>query len=288
MTEKIIESVPIAEIRVVNPRPRDKIRFQAIVASIRAVGLKRPITVSCRAFDESDGTQYDLVCGQGRMEAMASLGEKFVPVLVVDAPRDEQLLMSLVENIARRPPSNRDLIREVRELTARKYKADDIARKLGLDVTYIYGVVHLLEHSQESLITAVEAGRLPITVAINIASGSDHEIQQALSEAYEKGELRGNRLRIAKRLIAQRIASQRKAGKQNQTQRKLTGDSLVKEYQHQIREQKNLIAKASATRDRLLLLVSALRQLLSNEHFVTLLRAEQLADVPEQLALRLK
>ena len=287
MIEKCIESIPIAEIRVVNPRSRDKIKFQTIVSSIGAVGLKRPITVSRRDLD-ADGTRYDLVCGQGRMEAMAGLGEKTVPALVVEASREEQLLMGLVENIARRPPSNRDLIREVRELTQRKYKPDDIARKLGLDRTYIYGIVHLLEQGQDSLIEAVEAGRLPISVAVNIASGSDHEIQHALAEAYEKGELRGDRLRAAKRIIAQRIAKQRRAGKANQAQRKLTGDALVREYQRQIRDQKSLVKKASATRDRLLLLVTALKQLLMDEHFVTLLRAEQLTDMPEQLAVRLK
>ena len=54
------------------------------------------------------------------------------------------------------------------------------------------------------------------------------------------------------------------------------------------REQKTLVKKAGATRDRLLLLVSALRQLLADEHFLTLLRAEQLTDMPEQLAIRLK
>jgi ParB family transcriptional regulator, chromosome partitioning protein len=287
MIERRIESIPIAEIRVVNPRSRNKIKFQIIVSSIGAVGLKRPITVARRAL-EADGTQYDLVCGQGRMEAMAGLGETTVPALVVDAPREEQLLMSLVENIARRQPSNRDLIREVRELTKRKYEPNDIARKLGLDRSYLYGIVHLLENSQESLVAAAEAGRLPISVAVNIATGNDHEVQRALAEAYEKGELRGNKLKTAKRIIAERIAKQRQAGKANQTQRKLTGDALVREYHRQIRDQKSLVKKASATRDRLLLLVSALRQLLVDEHFVTLLRAEQLTDMPEQLAVRLK
>ena len=51
-----------------NPRSRDPIKFQLIVASIAAIGLKRPITVSRHPI-EPDGTQYDLVCGQGRMEA---------------------------------------------------------------------------------------------------------------------------------------------------------------------------------------------------------------------------
>jgi len=72
--------------------------------------------------------------------------------------------MSLVENIARRPPSNRALLAELRSLKQRNYKTDEIAKKLGLDRTYIYGVVRLVENGEELLIRAVEAGRMPISV----------------------------------------------------------------------------------------------------------------------------
>lgn len=87
MNEKNIEWIPIAEIRVVNPRSRNKIKFQLIVSSIEAVGLKRPITVSRRALDPEDGTRYDLACGQGRMEAMIALGQNTIPALVTEASR---------------------------------------------------------------------------------------------------------------------------------------------------------------------------------------------------------
>ena len=287
MIEKTIQNIPISEIRIVNPRARDKVKFQLIVANIKAIGLKKPITVSRRDRDE-DGTQYDLVCGQGRMEAMAVLGEQSIPAIVTNTPREEQLLMSLVENIARRPPSHRDLMREVRELTRRNNKPDEIAAKLGLDRTYVYGIIHLLNHGEESLVEAVEAGRLPISVAVKIASGNDREIQTALAEAYERGDLRGGKLRAAKRLVSQRIKKQRAMGKAAHTQRRLTGKALVREYQSQIREQKTLIRKANSVKDQLLLLISVFRQLLADEHFVTLLRAEQLQDMPEQLAARLQ
>jgi ParB family transcriptional regulator, chromosome partitioning protein len=286
VNEKNIESIPIAEIRVVNPRSRNKIKFQLIVSSIEAVGLKRPITVSRRAL-EPDGTRYDLVCGQGRMEAMTALGQTMIPALVTEASREERYLMSLVENIARRPPSNRDLVREVRSLLQRNYKTSEIARKLGMDRAYVNAVVHLISNGEESLIAAAEAGRLPISVAVMIAGGDDHEVQQALADAYEQGTLRGDKLSAVKRMITQRIAKQREMGKANLTQRALTGKALVREYQHKIREQKGLIKKANTTKDQLLLLTSAVRQLLSDEHFVTLLRAENLADLPEQLAERL-
>jgi ParB family chromosome partitioning protein len=286
VNEKKIEWIPIAEIRVVNPRSRNKIKFQSIVSSIEAVGLKKPITVSRRAL-EPDGTRYDLVCGQGRMEAMTALGQSTIPALVTEASREERYLMSLVENIARRPPSNRDLVREVRSLLQRNYKTTEIARKLGMDRAYVNAVVHLISNGEESLIAAAEAGRLPISVAVMIAGGDDHEVQQALADAYEQGTLRGDKLSAVKRMITQRIAKQREMGKANLTERTLTGKALVREYQHKIREQKGLIKKANTTKDQLLLLTSAVRQLLSDEHFVTLLRAENLADLPEQLAERL-
>ena len=286
MTDKQIERIPIAEIRVVNPRSRNKLKFQLVVASIRAVGLKKPITVSRRALDD-DGTRYDLVCGQGRMEACLALGETTIPAVVIDASREEQFLMSLVENIARRPPSTRALLAELRSLRQRNYKTDEIAKKLGLDRTYIHGIVRLVEHGEELLIRAVEAGRMPISVAVEIASGNDHEVQRALSEAYEKGDLRGSKLTAAKRIIAQRIEKQKQVGKDHQSRRKLTSDRLVREYQQRTREQRNLVRKANATKDRLLLLTSALRSLFADEHFITLLRAENLSDIPQQLAMRI-
>jgi ParB family transcriptional regulator, chromosome partitioning protein len=58
-----------------------------------------------------------------------------------------------------------------------------------LDRTYINGIIHLLEKGEEGLAQAVEGGRLPISVAIKIATGDDHEVQQALAEAYENGDL---------------------------------------------------------------------------------------------------
>ena len=286
MTEKEIERIPIGEIRVANPRSRNKIKFQLVVASIRAVGLKKPILVSRRDLD-AEGTRYDLVCGQGRMEACLALGETTIPAVVIDASREEQFLMSLVENIARRPPSTRALLAELRSLRQRNYKTDEIAKKLGLDRTYIHGIVRLVEHGEELLIRAVEAGRMPISVAVEIASGNDHEVQRALSEAYEKGDLRGSKLTAAKRIIAQRIEKQRQVGKDHQSRRKLTSDRLVREYQQRTREQRNLVRKANATKDRLLLLTSALRSLFADEHFITLLRAENLSDIPQQLAMRI-
>jgi ParB family chromosome partitioning protein len=181
MKEQLIERIPIAQIHIANPRPRSRGRWQMIVANIREVGLKKPITVVRRREADADGKLFDLVCGQGRIEAFLALGETTIPAVVTEASREDRFLMSLVENIARRPPSNRDILREVRSLRERGYSVTDIARKIGMERMYVSGIVHLVEHKEIALIENVEAGSLPISVAVQIANGKDAEVSEALS-----------------------------------------------------------------------------------------------------------
>jgi ParB family chromosome partitioning protein len=76
--EQDIRRIPIARIRIANPRARSRKVFAGIVESIAAVGLKRPITVTETTSDEG-GPYFDLICGQGRIEAFQVLGEKENP-----------------------------------------------------------------------------------------------------------------------------------------------------------------------------------------------------------------
>ena len=56
---------------LLNPRSRNKRIFSELVTSIQRLGLKKPITVAQR----QGQTGYDLVCGQGRLEAFIALGQ---------------------------------------------------------------------------------------------------------------------------------------------------------------------------------------------------------------------
>jgi ParB family chromosome partitioning protein len=222
------------------------------------------------------------------MEAFVELGEMFIPAIVIEAPEQDRQLMSLVENIARRPASTHAILFEVRVLRERGHSSEQIARKLGLDRAYLYGICNLIDKGEEFLVLAVEAGRIPLSVAVEIATGNNHEISRALSEAYEKGDLRGARISAARRVISQRLEKQRLLGKAPPMRRKLTGESLVQEYKQKIREQTALVVKANRTRDRLILLTSAARILFGDEHFRTLLKAEGVQSVPAELAGRLQ
>jgi ParB family chromosome partitioning protein len=281
MTSPKIVLIAIAEIRIVNPRSRNHVTFDVIRANIARVGLKKPITVHPRAL-EDDGTRYDLVCGQGRLESVRDLGDTMIPAIINDAAEDERYLMSLVENLARRSPSMTDLLREVKRLNAQHYKPVTIAEKLGLDRSYIYGIINLLRHGEDDLIKRVEAGRLPIDTAIKIATGGDADIRRALSEAYDNGTLRGAKLRAVQQLVIQRNGTKTKQA----TKRPLTGADLMRTYEHHTQQQRALVRRSALITQRLAVLTSSLRRLLADEHFVTLLRAEGLRSMPDFLAAR--
>lgn len=279
--DNIIE-IRIAEIYIANPRHRDKLVFDKIVNNIDQVGLKKPITVSERN-EHADGTRYDLVCGQGRIEAFLALGQTTIPAIIIDAPREERFLMSLVENIARRPPGENDIVREIRTLRDRKYSSRDIAAKLGLHFTYISEIIRLLEHGEIDLIRSVEAGLIPLTVAASIAKGDDKEIQRVLADAYESGELRGQRLLRVRRIINQRHANSRGEKSTKQCRKDISVDSLVREYQEHTRQQRELVMRATSVHERLLILVASMSRLLTDEYFTTLLRAENMDTLPAVL-----
>lgn len=280
-----VEMIPIDRITVVNPRVRNRRVFQEIVSNIAEIGLKRPITVSRRI--EADGPFYDLVCGQGRLEAFKSLGQTEVPALVVAADPEDCLVASLVENCARRQHQAVDLLHDIGGMKKRGYSDVEIARKTGLSYEYVHGVVRLLEQGEGRLLRAVEAGHMPISVALEISEADDHGVQAALHRAYEMKLLRGRKLLAAKKLIEQR---QRvgKGLKSNQARQKrqVSPESLLRAYQDDTERKRIMIRRSQIARDRLIFIVEALRQLIADEQLLGLLEDENLATLPANLAGR--
>jgi ParB family transcriptional regulator, chromosome partitioning protein len=282
-----VEMIPIDRITVINPRVRNKKIFNEIIANIAELGLKKPITVARR--DSADGTRYDLVCGQGRVEAYQALGQREIPALIIDANTEDCLVRSLVENLARRQHRPIDLLHDIQGLKQRGYNDAAIGRKTGLTVDYVKGVVRLLEKGEHRLLRAVESRQIPVSIAVEIAGSSDEGMQIILQQAYEKKLLRGKKLIAAKRLIEQR----RRRGKglksnQRRSVPTLSSHGLIRAYREDVDRKRLLIRKADATRNRLIFATEAIRKLFVDKNFVTLLRAEGLDTLPRNLAIRIQ
>jgi len=286
-----VEMISIDRITVINPRVRNKKIFKEIISNIAELGLKKPITVTRR--DDANGPRYDLVCGQGRLEAYQALGQHKIPALIVDADAEDCLVMSLVENLARRQHRAIDLLRNIEGLNGRGYNDTEIARKTGLTMEYVKGVIRLLQKGEHRLLRAVESGQIPVSVAVAIAGADDAEMQAVLQQAYEQKLLRGHKLIAAKRLIKQRLRRGKgrlTIGNSNgkRRERPLSSNALIRAYQEDVDRKRLLIRKAGTTRNRLIFATEAVRKLLIDENFVTLLRAEGLNTLPQNLASRIE
>ena len=279
-----VELIQLDQIEIVNPRVRNRKVFKEIVDNIATLGLKRPITVARRSGPGE--ARYDLVCGQGRIEAFRLLNQTAIPAIVVDANSEDCMVMSLVENLARRQHRAIDLLQDVEGLKRRGYDEIDISTKTGLTLEYVRGVVRLLETGEHRLLRAVESGHLPVTVAMDIANAADTEIQHVLHEAYERKLLRGSKLALVKRLLAQRQRRGKRLDSSGQ-RRPLSVERLLRTYRDDAEKKQAMVRKADITRGRLMFVVEALRKMVADEHFKTLLRAEGLDTIPSNIAARL-
>jgi len=282
-----VQMIPVDRINILNPRVRNKKIFSDIVQNISKVGLKRPITVTpCRS--NVPDKDYDLVCGQGRLEAFLACGQSMIPAIVRDASEEDALVMSLVENLARRQHRALDLLEGI-AILREKYDAKEIAAKTGLSMEYTNGVLNLVERGEKRLLAAVEAGQIPISVAVQIAL-SPNDAQRALQDAYEKGLLRGKRLLDARRLVDTRQRRGKEMikggtqGPRNRKNEKISTDHLMREYKKDVDQKRIFARKARQVSDSITFITESLRDLSKDEHYMTLLRAEKLTTMPKQLA----
>jgi len=285
---KAVELIPVNKIHVINPRARSKAKFSEIVTNVSKIGLKRPITVKPR--DGARG-EFDLVCGQGRLEACIALGQTTVPAVIVTVSSEDAYIMSLVENIARRSPNTLDLVQKIAALQERGHSPGDIARKVGVSETYVRSLLRLYQQGEERMLAAIERGDIPIGVAAEIAVAEDKDVQRSLAEAYESGKLRGKALMKARDLVEARRVHGKRLGKtapRRRGDKRVSAEQIVRTYQRETQRQALLVKKARLCESRLLFLASSLRALLQDENFVNLLRAESLDKLPDYLAAQIK
>jgi ParB family chromosome partitioning protein len=274
-----IKAVPISAITVVNPRDRRVAAFEEIVASIKKVGLKRPITVS----NKKGFGKYELVCGEGRIRAFSTLKASEIPAILVDATTEECILMSLVENIARRRHTAVELVSDVKRLS-KEYDINEIAAKLGVARSYVKIICYLLEHGEEQVIMSLERHAITPTLALEIARADTPELQAALLKVCEREPRSVNEIAKLRRLFERR---RRSVTKSDERADRITPADLVRAYRLETNRQKVVGRKADLTHMRLFFIVNALKSLVKERMFESLLREEGLERIPMPLLRQL-
>lgn len=286
MQNETIQVIPINRIRIINPRTRNQKIFADLVENIAKIGLKRPITVT----PSDDIGFYDLLCGQGRLEACQMLGEEFIPCRVIQANSEESYLISLVENIARRRHSNIELLSGIKLLDERGYKTTDISRKIGFSQSYINGILHLLNAGEERLINAVEKGIIPISIAISISRSDDKDVQKQLAELYDDGTFKKSDIQKIRNIIHRRNLNGKKvhSALPNSTRSQIYNPKTVLHiYKEETQRQHMMIKQADYDEKQLFIILSCLNKLFADKYFQLVLRSENLDDMPKDLSERM-
>jgi len=153
----------------------------------------------------------------GQVRSLRGVGEDVNPAIIMEVTREQLYLMSLVENIARRPPSNKALLFEVRSLTERGYKADDISKNSDWRKATLTELCSFSKGRGGSL-QAVDDGRIPLRIAI-IISTEPTSRSRKLSLRRMKRVTFEEQVGDRRRIIAMRLARDRGSEQSNPTKK---------------------------------------------------------------------
>ena len=288
-----IQLIHIDKINILNPRTRSRRHHLEIIESIKEVGLKRPITVRRRE-EPNEQFEYDLVCGQGRIEAFRQLGQHEIWACILNATEAECLVMSLVENIARRNRSPLEQMKEISALKERGYNHKQISQKIGTTESWVNMIGTLLDHGEGRLLSAVDNGLIPVSLAIDIARGSTSEIQDLLTQAYERGDIQGRKITTIRNILEKREKISKAHsfnnvfGRKNESRKPISQEELLEIYNKEMAEDELLTKHANYVQEQLIFLSRSFNKLRSDQDFIDILIKNQLNSLPEVFAEMMK
>jgi len=275
ISERTFAQIPIDKIDVVNSRERDEDRFQGTVRSISEVGMQKPICVNERNFKKTG--RYELVCGEGRLKVCQQLGWTHVEAEIVDVDEGQALLAGLAENLTRKKKNPIEIAKSIYDLYKRvKMSKAEIVRVTGRAPATIDQYITLMEKGkdEERLISGVESGRFPISLAMYILENSESDVRQFLMDESDHGRISTRDLAFINKILDER----EKKGLSNKgmTRNKFTG--IIGE---KTKECNRVIAEVTVKQDDAIFLSDSLNTLCKDEEFIKMIASIKGLSRPE-------
>lgn len=274
-----ITMIDISLIKIINPRSRNKFKHNEITDSIDKQGLRKPITV--RKIKDKK-YEYALICGQGRLESFIKLQESLIPAFIIDVDEDTAYIMSLIENMARVKPRAGEQFHRIKEMMINGISNKDIAKFTGLSVNWINSILMLLNKGENKLLMAIESGRIPLSLAVEIAKADQIETQELFIKAFEEGKIKHKDVVKIRKILDDRDMGLKgniaNTYNKNFYSKKMSSDDLTKLFQENIEKHKELKNKARIIEERILIIKQIIKELLENEKFSKMITAEKLCE----------
>ena len=202
--ERQLELIPIDKIDVPNSRKRDDESFKEMVRSISELGLYQPIRVNGQHFKKTG--KYELIYGEGRLEAFRQLGETEIPAEIVYVADEQALLEGLAENLTRAKKEVVDFMRYIFDMHERGIHLAELARITGKSELTLSRYMTLMKNKEERLICAMEAGLITFNFAMKVIECPDHEVQNFLLNEFLNGNITMRDMDSITKLLNERSA----------------------------------------------------------------------------------
>jgi ParB family chromosome partitioning protein len=118
--------------------------MEELAQSIKSSGLIQPLIVA----PEGDG--FKIIVGERRWRAAQKIGLKKIPVLIRTIPKEQELEVSLIENLQREELNPIEIAHAYQKLVLElQYTQQQIAEKVGKDRTSVTNYLRLLKLPEE-------------------------------------------------------------------------------------------------------------------------------------------
>ncbi len=181
----------LIDVALIDPNPHqprrafDQAALDELAASIRRHGVLQPLLV------RPDQARYHLIAGERRWRAAQRADLTAVPCIVREIDDAEAEVLALLENVQRQDLDPVDEAWAYQRLMDRLHLSQHaLAVSLDLNHTYVRNRLLLIEDPR--IEAAVRSGALGVTVAQEMARGTEDEQRAALLGRAEQGE----RLRV--------------------------------------------------------------------------------------------
>lgn len=219
-----VHHLDVGAIKVFVGRAREKEPFDRLKASMKGAGLKVPIQVrDIRDWPakERGPFRYELICGQGRLEAAKQLKWAKIPALIVKAEEAEIVGRFLAENMMRKPLPWAEKAKLVKADLDAGTPKEEVAKRYYVTVAHVEKYARILSKSAagieeevqsmpmndaELLTTLPKADQAIVVEVLREAGAVDGNVKAAVAKAKAVKEEIGTLSATALKQSLQRVA----------------------------------------------------------------------------------
>lgn len=174
LKEESYTELEVDELRPSPLQPRmrfDEKGIEELAQSIRKAGVLQPIIVI------PEGEKFRILIGERRWRAAQKAGLRKVPVLIRNIPKEQQLEVSLVENLQREELNPIEIARAYERLTEELgYTQKEVGEKVGKDRASVANFLRLLKLPSE-IQESIQDGKISMGHAKILLSVEDSKAQ---------------------------------------------------------------------------------------------------------------